>query len=158
MKRLIKVLAKCKSCEIAKKLLYLHNGIVILGGMKMLKPKKKGYTLEIKLPEECGYKGYSVECTYKYHKRKEKYSLCMVLKRNTISNRFKLCSQEIDTQYISGTRETIEDNICRIVEQASVSRFFDYFIERFEYELSCFERGNELFEQERLSKRNGGIV
>lgn len=116
----------------------------------MLKSKKKGYTIEIHLPEECGYKGYSVECTYKYNKKKEKYSLCMVLKHNNIGNRFKLCSQEIDTQYISGTRETIEDNICRIVEQASVSGFFDYFIERFEYELSCFEKGNELVERERI--------
>ena len=27
----------------------------------MLKYENKGYTIEIKLPEECGYKGYSVE-------------------------------------------------------------------------------------------------
>lgn len=122
----------------------------------MLKLKKKGYTIEIHLPEEYGYKGYSVECTYKYHKNKEKYSLCVILKHNDISNQFRLCTQEIDTQYISSTRESIEENICRIIEQASSCGFFDHFIKRFEYELSCFEKGNELFEQERFKKSRGG--
>ena len=32
-----------------------------------------------------------------------------------------------------------------------MSGYFDYFVERYEYELKCFERGNELFEMERLN-------
>ena len=74
----------------------------------------------------------------------------MWLKRNDIDDDFKIDSQEIDTQYISGTRETIEENIIRIVEQASLSGYFDYYISRFEYTCSCFERGNELYEQEKI--------
>lgn len=124
----------------------------------MLKPIREGYTIRIKLPAECGYEGYSVKCTYKYNKQKEKYCLSMWLKRDDIDDDFKIDSQEIDTQYISGTKETIESNICKTVEQASLSGYFDYYIERFEYTYDCFDRGNELFEQERLRENNGGAA
>ena len=124
------------------------------GGYKMQKIIKEGYTIRIKLPTVCGYEGYSVKCTYKYNSRKEKYRLSMWLKRDDIDDDFKIDSQEIDTQDIPGTKETIEDNICRIVEQASLSGYFDYYIKRFEYTYHCFERGDELFETERLVKLN----
>jgi len=118
----------------------------------MLKLIREGYTVRIKLPEECGYEGYSVKCTYKYNKKKDKYSLSMWIRRDDIDEDFKIDSQEIDTQDIPGTRETIEDNIIRIVEQASLTGYFDYYIARLEYTFNCFERGNNWFEQERLVK------
>ena len=118
----------------------------------MVKYTNKGYTIEINLPEECGYEGYSVECTYQYDKLKEKYLLSMWLKKNGINGKFKIDSQEIDTQYISGTKETIRQNICRIVEQASLSGFFDYYIERYEYTHKCFNY--ELLKKERLNVFN----
>lgn len=117
----------------------------------MLRYKNKGYTIEIALPEECGHDGYSVECRYIYEKATGKYLLSMWLKRNDIDDKFKIDSQEIDTQRISGTKENIRQNICRIVEQASLSGYFDYYIQRYEYTYKCFDRGNELFEIERLS-------
>lgn len=120
----------------------------------MLKYKNKGYTIEINLPEECGYKDYSVECTYKFDKEIEKYLLSMWIKRNDIGDKFKIDSQEIDTQYISGTKENIRQNICKIVEQASLSGFFEYYIERYEYTYECFDRGDELLEKERLRGDN----
>ncbi len=116
----------------------------------MLGYQNKGYTIEINLPEECGHKGYSVECTYQYNKKKEKYSLSMWLKRNDIDDKFKIDSQEIDTQYISGTRETIRQNICKIVEYASLSGFFEYYIERYEMTYKCFDLGHELLEKEMM--------
>lgn len=124
----------------------------------MLKLIREGYTIRIQLPEECGYKGYSVKCTYKYNKSKEKYLLSMWLKRDDIDDNFKIDSQETDAQYIPGSKETIEDNIIRIVEQASLSGYFNHYIERFEYTYNCFGRGNELFKQERLNKNNGGVA
>lgn len=116
----------------------------------MLRYQNKGQVIEIRLPEECGHKGYSVECRHLFDKVRGKYLLSMWLKRDDIDDTFKIDSQEIDTQYISSTKETIKSNICRIVEQASLSGYFDYYIERYEYTYRCFDRGNELFEQERL--------
>ena len=107
-----------------------------------MKYKNNGYSIEINLPKK--YSGYSVECQYQFDKEKEKYILSMWLKRNDIGNRFRIDSQKIDTQYISGTRETIRSNICRIVEQACLTGYFDSFIRDFEALYKCFNKGFEL--------------
>ena len=114
--------------------------------IKKMKYKNNGYSIEINLPKK--YSGYSVECQYQFDKEKEKYILSMWLKRNDISNRFRIDSQKIDNQYISGTRETIRSNICRIVEQACSSRYFDSFIHDFEKLYECFDKGFELLSKE----------
>ena len=120
--------------------------------MKMFRYKNKGYTMEIRLPKD-KYKGYSVECRYQYNKKEEKYLISMWLLRDTIDDRFKIDSQKIDTQYISGTRETIRPNICRIVEQACSTGYFDSFIRDFEKLYECFDKGFELLSKE--SESNG---
>lgn len=117
-------------------------------GLKMLRYENKGQVIEIKLPEECGHEGYKVECRYKYDKTAGKYSLSMWLKHESIDDTFKIDSQEIDTQYISGNPDTIRFNICRIVEQASLSGFFEPYIQRYEYTYRCFEKGMEILEKE----------
>ena len=108
----------------------------------MLRYENKGYLIEVKLPES----DYSVLCRYKYDKNKDKYLLSMWLMRNDIDDTFKIDSQEIDTQYISGDKSTIRDNIVKIIEQAYESNFFDYYIERFEYTYKCFDKGNDFYE------------
>lgn len=117
----------------------------------MLKYKNKGYLIEIELPKDYGYNGYSVECSYFYDKICDKYLLSMWLKHNSIGDKLRIESQEIDTQYISSKKETIKKNICAIVEQMCLGDFFDYYVERYEYMNKCFDRGNELFEEERIS-------
>lgn len=114
----------------------------------MLKPRYKGTTIDIRLPKE--YKGYSVECTYKYIKSEEKYRLSMWLKYDGLRDKFKIESQEISTQLIPGTRDTIVDNICRIVEQMCDAKSFEEYITRYEYTYNCFDRGNELIEEEKI--------
>ena len=118
---------------------------------EMMQPRFKGNTMTIDL-SQWGYQDYFVECSYHFDKKQGKYSLSMWINRNDIEDRMALSSKKIDTQYISGTRETIIENVCRVVHQACMSKYFDYFVDRYEYELKCFERGNELFEQERLEK------
>ena len=124
---------------------------------EIMRPKCKGQNVEFNL-SQWGYKNYIAECTYHFDKREGKYSLSIWLNRNDIEDRMRLSSKKIDTQYISGTRETIVENICHIIHHiVTVSnkdgkRYLDPFIKRYEYELACFERGNELFEQEALGK------
>lgn len=126
---------------------------------ELMQPQFKGNTITIEL-SDFGYENYIVECAYHFDKHEDKYALSMWLNRTDLEDRMMLSSKKVDTQYIPGTRETIVDNICRIVHQAATVendngvRYFDYFVERYEYELSCFERGNELFEKERLAKLN----
>lgn len=120
----------------------------------MLKYKNEGYVMDVMLPEECGHVGYSVECRYKYDKPQEKYLLSMWLRRKDIEDTYKIDGQKIDTQYISSTRETIRQDICRIIEQASLSGFFDFYVERFEYTYKCFDIGNDLLETSALNTKN----
>lgn len=124
---------------------------------EMMRPRCKGQTVEINL-SNWGYKDYVAECAFYFDKRKDKYSLSMWLRNINIEDRMRLSSKKVDTQYIPGTKETIVENICRIVYQAATvadeetgKKYFDHYVERYEYELACFERGNELFEQERLA-------
>lgn len=98
----------------------------------MLKYKNKGYLISIDLPESYGYNGYSVECAYWYDKTCGKYLLSMWLKHNSIGGKYRIESQEIDTQYISSKKGTIKKNICALVEQLCLGDFFDRYIERFE--------------------------
>ena len=130
---------------------------------KIAKPKFKGQTIEFDL-SQWGYKDYFVECTYQFNKYNGKYLLFMWLNRNDIEDRMRLSSRKIDAQYISGTPGTILDNVCRIVHYAANVpykngvKYFDKYVERYHYELACFERGNELFEQERMeNSKSGGI-
>ena len=117
----------------------------------MMRYRNLGYTIKFKLPKECGYNGcYFVECTYMFDKSKDKYMLSMILCRDDLPDRYKVFGQKIDTQYISGSHETIKEYICRIVEQASLSGFFDKYVADFEYTCQCWDRGNEAFEIERL--------
>ena len=116
-----------------------------------MKYKNNGYSIEINLPKK--YSGYSVECQYQFDKEKEKYILSMWLKRNDISNRFRIDSQKIDTQYISGTRKTIRSNICRIVEQSCLTGYVDSFIRDCKKVYECFDKGFEL--QSKESESNG---
>jgi len=115
--------------------------------------KRKGYTVETDL-KKFGYEGYSVECTYKYIKGEEKYLLRMGLVPKDFNSRIKIEFNEIDTQLISGSKETVENNINRIIGQAAVSGFFDKYIEKFEYECKCFDLGNEILEKEHLNNKD----
>ena len=114
----------------------------------MIKSKNKGYTIEISI-NNLGYPDYSVECTYYFDKKRDKYSLSMWLSRKDIEAKINI-GTKIDTQYITSEKENIRDNICLIVERAAQSGFFDEYVHAYEYMLSCFDKGNTFFEQERL--------
>lgn len=119
----------------------------------IMRPKFQGNMITIDL-SKWGYDGYFVECTYRFIKKDEKYALSVYLNRNDLEDKLKLTSKNIDTQYIQSTKENIVENICEIIHHMAVQEDFDYYVDCYEYELACFERGNELFEQERLAKLN----
>lgn len=110
----------------------------------MLKKNYLGTTISFVLPNQ--YKGYVVDCTYKYIKDMNKYALNMWLRRTDIDNRLQICSQETTVQYITSDKENIQNDIARLIEQAANSTFFDDYITRFEYYDKCFTYGNDYFE------------
>ncbi|MBC5688192.1 hypothetical protein H8S37_04490 [Mediterraneibacter sp. NSJ-55] len=118
-------------------------------GWADMKYREEGYGITIplsQLSQEAMYKDYSVFCQYQFNKKKNKYQLTMWIQRKDIDGHFRFEREGIDTQYISGTRETIRENICRIVEQAMNVKYFDYYINRYEYDMECYEKGFEILE------------
>lgn len=90
------------------------------------------------------YKGYAVSCQYRFDKKAQKYAVCMWLKHRSMNSKYRVEYEGIDRQYISGTRETICENICRVVDQMMLNGFFDEYIDQFEYDMKCFDAGYEL--------------
>ena len=105
----------------------------------MLRNFYQGTMITVELPKN-QYKGYV--------KDMNKYALSMWLRNTEVDDRMQICSQEINTQYITSTRENIKKDVCAIVEQAANSSYFDKSIETYEYTQKCFERGNAEFENE----------
>ena len=101
---------------------------------EMMNPKCKGNTLTVNL-SRWGYPNYIVKCTYHFVKCKGKYSLSMCLCNSDVEDRMRLSSKKVDAQYIPGTRETIIENICRIIHQAATVpdkdgiKYFDKYVE-----------------------------
>ena len=121
----------------------------------MLKRNYLGTTISFVLPEN-QYKGYVVDCTYKFIKHMNKYAVNMWLRRTDIDDRLQICSQGINTQYISSDKDHIQSDIGDMIEQAVNSTFFDEYVNRFEYTQKCFDYGNNHFEKITLRNSENG--
>lgn len=123
----------------------------------MLKRNYLGTTLSFALPEN-QYKGYVVDCTYKFIKHMNKYVVNMWLRRTDIDDRLQICSQDVNTQYVSSAKDNIQIDIERMIEQAANSTFFDEYIKRYEYYHKCFDYGDSHFEKIRLCALKNGEI
>ena len=111
----------------------------------MLRRNYLGAALSLVLPKDT-YKGYVVDCIYKFDKQTNKYKLSMWLRRLDIDDRLPISSQEISSQMITSDKDHIIEDIERIVEQAANTRFFDKYVGRYEYYVKCFNYGNNHYE------------
>lgn len=78
------------------------------------------------------------------------YDVQLMLKENTVA-KWDLIEK---TEHIVFGKDTknIYSAILKTVGAYLQEGFFDYYIERYEYELKCFDIGNEIEEQKRLCK------
>ena len=93
------------------------------------------------------HNGYTVIAIKSWNPDEHKYTVQLMLKENTV-NKLDLIekaeSLEFNVDY-----KIINKAILKHVATLLSDGFFDYYIDRYEYELKCFNRGNELFENER---------
>ena len=107
----------------------------------MLRYENKGHVIDVALPTE-KFKGFSIECHYLFDKEIGKYMVSMWLKNRNLNSRYKIDGQEIDTQPLSGTPETIRQNLCNVIEYALNTGFFDMYLERYKKLVACtYEEG-----------------
>lgn len=96
------------------------------------------------------HNGYTVIAILSWQHENHNYDVTLMLKENTI-DQWHLIEK---AEHI--TFETNYKNICKaVLKQVATfmeEGFFDYYINRFEYEQKCFEVGLEI--DEKMSKEN----
>lgn len=81
-----------------------------------------------------------------------KYNSTLFIKENTVDD-WKLIQNAENIEF-DGSVRNINAAILKHVATLLHDGFFDYYIARYEYELNCFDIGNEKMEKERLDKNN----
>ena len=113
-----------------------------------------GSAMEIELTGKYTNSGYSAFVLYKYLPNKEKYSVELWLRRKDIDDLFSIGGQKIESQMITSSRETIKDDIQRIVDMMCEKELFDDYIERFVFTYQACDLGGDILERERLAEKD----
>ncbi|WP_099467769.1 hypothetical protein [Konateibacter massiliensis] len=100
-------------------------------------------TIEVDLMND-----YSIVAMIEFKRETEKYNATMYLKRNDVSM-LDLIGKQANVEFAS-ERNQIKLEVTRYITTLLTDGFFKYYIDRYEYMMKCFDRGNELFEQERF--------
>lgn len=97
------------------------------------------------------HNGYSVIAVTGFNTENRIYTTTLFLKDNTIDT-WKLVENAENLEF-HANQNTINSTILKKVSEFLKEGFFDYYIERYEYELKCFDRGNEIIEKERMGDK-----
>lgn len=113
-----------------------------------------GQAMELDLTGKYEKSGYSAYVFYKYLANKEKYSVELWLHRNDIDDLFSIGGQKIAKQLITSKKETIKEDIQRIIDMMCRKELFDEYIERFELTYKACDLGGDILESERIAKKD----
>ena len=94
------------------------------------------------------HNGYSVIAITGFDAENKVYITTLFLKDNTIDT-WKLI-EKADKLVFHANNNTINSAILKQVSTFLDEGFFDYYIQRYKYEMNCFDVGNNLAEKERL--------
>ena len=97
------------------------------------------------------HNGYTVIALTGFEAENRAYTTTLFLKENTIDT-WKLVENAENLEF-HANQNTINSAILKKVSEFLNEGFFDYYIERYEYELNCFDIGNEIAEKERLGDK-----
>ena len=95
---------------------------------------------------------YSVIAISTWDNEKELYITTLLLKENTIDT-WKLIENAEKLEF-KANKNTINSAVLKQVSTFLNEGFFDYYIQRYEYELNCFDVGNNIYERKRLGMSN----
>lgn len=95
------------------------------------------------------HNGYTVIAVTGFDIENRVYITTLFLKENTIDT-WKLI-ENAENLVFHAYDNTINSAILKQVSTFLQEGFFDYYIQRYEYEMKCFDAGNDLAESERLN-------
>lgn len=94
--------------------------------------------------------GYSVVSIASWNKEIRKYEVTLYLKDNSIRSLHLI--DDAEKVEMESDRKSINTTMANYITDLLTDGFFKSCIDRYKYWEDCFNRGNELFEQERLDK------
>ena len=94
------------------------------------------------------HNGYSVIAVTGFDTENGVYATTLFLKDNTIDT-WKLIENAENLEF-HANHNTINSAILKQVSTFLQEGFFDYYIQRYEYEMKCFDKGNSIYEKERI--------
>ena len=97
------------------------------------------------------HNGYTVIAITGFNTENRAYTTTLFLKENTIDT-WKLIENAENLEF-HANQNTINSAILKKVSEFLKEGFFDYYIERYEYEMKCFDKGNGIYEKERLGDK-----
>ena len=95
------------------------------------------------------HNGYTVIAITGFNTENRVYTTTLFLKDNTVDT-WKLIENAENLEFHANDK-TINSAILKKVSAFLEEGFFDYYIQRYEYEMNCFDVGNDLIESERLN-------
>lgn len=95
------------------------------------------------------HNGYTVIAVTGFDVENMAYTTTLFLKENTVDT-WKLIENAEHLEF-HANQNTINSAILKQVSTFLQDGFFDYYIQRYEYEMKCFDVGNDLEESERLN-------
>lgn len=96
--------------------------------------------------------GYKVIALARWNCTEKKYYVTLMIHEQSVDN-WSLIEKEERIPLESDVK-SIKKDMSTFVTNLLTDGFFKEYIERYEYELKCFDRGNELFEKERMGTKN----
>ena len=97
------------------------------------------------------HNGYTVIAITGFNAENRVYTTTLFLKENTI-DRWELIEMADKIEF-RANQNTINSAVLKQVSTFLEEGFFAYYIQRYEYELKCFDIGNEIAEKERLGDK-----
>ena len=94
------------------------------------------------------HNGYTVIAVTGFNAENRVYTTILFLKENTIDT-WKLIENAENLEF-HANHNTINSAILKQVSTFLQEGFFDYYIQRYEYEMKCFDKGNSIYEKERI--------
>ena len=94
------------------------------------------------------HNGYTVIAVTGFDVENRVYTTTLFLKENTIDT-WKLIENAENLEF-HANHNAINSAILKQVSTFLQEGFFNYYIQRYEYEMKCFDKGNSIYEKERL--------
>lgn len=92
---------------------------------------------------------YKVKAEYVFEKELGKYIVTFYLRQSQVGM-WDQIDKATDITFDS-PRETIKIDIAKYFTKLLIEGFFKYYIDRYMYQMKCFDKGNDFFERERLN-------